>query len=211
MTTSWAILTRSSPRRSRCQFTEEVEQGGGPYLRETTKFKCASAIYQGPLNKIGDAWGAFVSGAMQKGEPTGESRELFLYYDRGIAQQHRRTTDGTEIAPASKRFAFPESAGSSAVEQALHRAMSKLSHLRFVALTGALMFTGCVHPRSWVRPSAVRLTGAEAIRIAEQAAVHRGLSSVATGSQWRVIITIVGGCSSKVEIRSPKAITSQYL
>jgi effector-binding domain-containing protein len=60
---------------------KEVEQSGGPYLRETTKFKCASAIYQGPLNKIGDAWGAFVSGAMQKGEPTGESRELFLYYE----------------------------------------------------------------------------------------------------------------------------------
>ena len=31
--------------------------------------------------EIGDAWGAFVSASMQKGEPTGESRELFLYYE----------------------------------------------------------------------------------------------------------------------------------
>src|SRR4029434_7262050 len=33
---------------------------------------------------------------------------------------------------------------------------------------------------------------------------------MATGSQWRVMITIVGGCSSKVEIRSPRII-SRYL
>jgi effector-binding domain-containing protein len=60
---------------------KEVEKSGGPYLRETSKFKCASAIYQGPLKKIGEVWGAFVGAAMQKGEPTGESRELFLYYE----------------------------------------------------------------------------------------------------------------------------------
>ena len=53
----------------------------GPYVRETTKFKCASAIYQGPMSKMGEAWAAFVPVVAQKGEATWESRQLFLYYE----------------------------------------------------------------------------------------------------------------------------------
>ena len=62
-------------------FKKDVEKSAGPYIRETTKFKCASAIFQGPLSKLGEAWAAFVTAAMQKGVPTGESRELYLYFE----------------------------------------------------------------------------------------------------------------------------------
>ena len=37
--------------------------------------------FQGPLSRMGEAWGAFVPAAMAKGEPTGESRELYLYFE----------------------------------------------------------------------------------------------------------------------------------
>ena len=51
------------------------------YARKTTKLKCASAIFQGPLLKLGETWQTFVTGAMAKGEPTGESRELYHQYE----------------------------------------------------------------------------------------------------------------------------------
>ena len=62
-------------------YKTEIGKVTGPYVRKTEKFKCASAIFQGPLSKIGEAWQSFVGTAMTKGEPTGESRELYLYFE----------------------------------------------------------------------------------------------------------------------------------
>ena len=62
-------------------YKKEGEQPGGPYIRQTGKFKCASAIYQGSMAKLGEVWHGFAQTAMQKGEFTGESRELFLYFE----------------------------------------------------------------------------------------------------------------------------------
>ena len=59
----------------------EQAKSGDFYVREAPKFKCATAIFQGPLNKMGEAWQSFVGPAMAKGEPTGESRELYLYFE----------------------------------------------------------------------------------------------------------------------------------
>jgi effector-binding domain-containing protein len=60
---------------------EDVQNAGTFYVRKAPKFKCAAAIFQGPLSRIGEAWQSFVSDAMTKGEPTGESRELYLYWE----------------------------------------------------------------------------------------------------------------------------------
>ncbi len=59
----------------------DLGDAAAPYIRKAPKFKCASAIFQGPLTKIGEAWHSFALGAMAKGEPTGESRELHLYFE----------------------------------------------------------------------------------------------------------------------------------
>ena len=53
----------------------------GLYVRKAPKSKCASAIFQGPLPKLGEAWQSFAAGAAAKGELTGESRELYLYFE----------------------------------------------------------------------------------------------------------------------------------
>jgi effector-binding domain-containing protein len=60
---------------------ENAAQAGDFYVRKTEKFKCASTIFQGNLRGIGEAWQNFVEKAMTKGEPTGESRELYLYWE----------------------------------------------------------------------------------------------------------------------------------
>ena len=60
---------------------EAVPANDDHYVREAAKFKCAAAIFQGPLNKIGEAWQTFAGSAIAKGEPTGESRELYLYFE----------------------------------------------------------------------------------------------------------------------------------
>jgi effector-binding domain-containing protein len=60
---------------------KEAEQLGGAYIRQTTKFKCASTIYQGSLANLGEAWHSFAQTAMSKGEFTGESREFYLYFE----------------------------------------------------------------------------------------------------------------------------------
>src|SRR5688572_16225775 len=38
----------------------------GLYVRQTGKFKCATAIFQGPLTKLGEAWQSFAPGAATK-------------------------------------------------------------------------------------------------------------------------------------------------
>jgi effector-binding domain-containing protein len=60
---------------------KDVDKSAGVYIRNVPKLKCASAIYQGPLTKIGDAWHSFATTAMSKGETTGESHELYLYWE----------------------------------------------------------------------------------------------------------------------------------
>ena len=60
---------------------EEAENAGSFYVRKVPKFKCVSVIFQGPLSKIGEAWQTFAQAAMARGEPTGESRELYLYWE----------------------------------------------------------------------------------------------------------------------------------
>jgi effector-binding domain-containing protein len=60
---------------------EDAKDADGFYVRNAPKFKCAAAIFQGPLSKIGEAWHSFAQAAMAKGEPTGESRELYLYWE----------------------------------------------------------------------------------------------------------------------------------
>ena len=54
---------------------------GSFYVRKAPKFKCAAAIFQGPLTKIGESWHSFAQTAMSKGEPTDEFRELYLYWE----------------------------------------------------------------------------------------------------------------------------------
>ena len=51
------------------------------YVRKVPKFKCAAAIFQGSMSQRGEAWKKFPEIAMSKGEFTGESRELFLYWE----------------------------------------------------------------------------------------------------------------------------------
>jgi effector-binding domain-containing protein len=60
---------------------KDVAKSADVYVRNVPKTKCASAIYQGPLTKIGDAWHSFATTAMSKGEVTGESHELYLYWE----------------------------------------------------------------------------------------------------------------------------------
>ena len=60
---------------------KEAAVVGEFYVRKVPKFKCAAAVFQGPLMQIGEAWGKFVEMAMTKGEPTEESRELYLYWE----------------------------------------------------------------------------------------------------------------------------------
>jgi effector-binding domain-containing protein len=60
---------------------DAAKNAGDFYVRKAPRFKCAAAIFQGPLSKIGDAWQSFAQTAMAKGEPTGESRELYLYWE----------------------------------------------------------------------------------------------------------------------------------
>jgi effector-binding domain-containing protein len=60
---------------------KDAKSEGPFYVRKVAKLKCASAIFQGPFNKKGDAWHTFAQAAMAKGEPTGESRELYLYWE----------------------------------------------------------------------------------------------------------------------------------
>lgn len=60
---------------------KDVAKSADVYVRSVPKMKCASAIYQGPLTKIGDAWHSFAMTAMSKGEVTGESHELYLYWE----------------------------------------------------------------------------------------------------------------------------------
>ncbi|MEO7319157.1 MAG: GyrI-like domain-containing protein [Chthoniobacteraceae bacterium] len=60
---------------------EKAEGAGAFYVRKVPKFKCASAIFQGSLSGIGEAWHGFAQAAMAKGEPTGENRELYLYWE----------------------------------------------------------------------------------------------------------------------------------
>jgi effector-binding domain-containing protein len=60
---------------------EHAMKGGDFYLRKTEKFKCASTIFQGQLTSLGMAWQNFVQTAMTNGEPTGESREVYLYWE----------------------------------------------------------------------------------------------------------------------------------
>ena len=60
---------------------KDTKSEGPFYVRKATKFKCATAIFQGPYDKKGEAWHTFAQAAMAKGEPTGESRELYLYWE----------------------------------------------------------------------------------------------------------------------------------
>ena len=60
---------------------KDVENSAGVYVRNVPKMKCASAIFQGPLTKLGDAWHTFATSATSKGEVTGESHELYLYWE----------------------------------------------------------------------------------------------------------------------------------
>jgi effector-binding domain-containing protein len=63
-------------------FAENANSAGGDfYVRKTDKFKCASTIFQGPLTGRGEAWQNFAQKATTKGEPTEESRELYLYWE----------------------------------------------------------------------------------------------------------------------------------
>jgi effector-binding domain-containing protein len=60
---------------------EEAKNADAFYVRKAPKFKCASVVFQGSLSRIGEAWQNFAQAAMAKGEPTGESRELYLYWE----------------------------------------------------------------------------------------------------------------------------------
>jgi predicted transcriptional regulator YdeE len=62
-------------------FSEGGANTGAFYVRKVPKFKCAAAVFQGSLAQIGEAWQKFVPAAMSKGEPTEESRELYLYWE----------------------------------------------------------------------------------------------------------------------------------
>jgi len=62
-------------------FVENVKDVNPFYVRKDAKVKCASVIYQGPLSGMGEAWQNFVSKAMAKGDATGDSREVFLYWE----------------------------------------------------------------------------------------------------------------------------------
>lgn len=53
-------------------------------VRELPPFKCASVLYVGPGNHIGDAWQALYRSLRAKGlTPTDEERELYLYWESG--------------------------------------------------------------------------------------------------------------------------------
>jgi len=60
-----------------------VENYKGPYyFRSAGEFKCASVIYQGPVNAIGEAWMALVRQATEAGlKPKGDSREVYLWWE----------------------------------------------------------------------------------------------------------------------------------
>ena len=62
-------------------FAKEAASTGEFYVRKVPKFKCAAAVFQGSLSQMGEAWQKFVPAAMTKGEPTEESRELYLYWE----------------------------------------------------------------------------------------------------------------------------------
>ena len=60
---------------------KEAAGTGEFYVRKVPKFKCAAAIFQGSMSQRGEAWQKFPEIALSKGEFTGESRELFLYWE----------------------------------------------------------------------------------------------------------------------------------
>ena len=60
---------------------DEPKDLGSFYVRKAPKFKCAAAIFQGPLSKIGESWHSFAQDAMSRGEPTDEFRELYLNWE----------------------------------------------------------------------------------------------------------------------------------
>jgi predicted transcriptional regulator YdeE len=62
-------------------FANEAANAGAFYVRKVPKFKCAAAVFQGSLSQIGEAWQKFAATAQTKGEPTEESRELYLYWE----------------------------------------------------------------------------------------------------------------------------------
>jgi len=62
-------------------YANETASAGAFYVRKVPKFKCASAVFQGSLSQIGEAWEKFVPTAMTKGEATEEGRELYLYWE----------------------------------------------------------------------------------------------------------------------------------
>ena len=58
------------------------EKKGGFYFREAPKFKCASIIIQGRVDKVGESWMALVQQATDSGHiPSGESREVYLAWE----------------------------------------------------------------------------------------------------------------------------------
>lgn len=61
---------------------EDDDYRGPFFFRKAPKFKCASAILQGPLKYLGEAWETLVSEALKGGyKPTGESREVYLSFE----------------------------------------------------------------------------------------------------------------------------------
>jgi len=62
-------------------FANEAANAGAFYVRKVPKFKGAAAVFQGSLSQIGEAWQKFAATAQTKGEPTEESRELYLYWE----------------------------------------------------------------------------------------------------------------------------------
>ncbi len=60
---------------------KEAAGTGEFYVRKVPKFKCAAAIFQGSMSQRSEAWQKFPEIALSKGEFTGESRELFLYWE----------------------------------------------------------------------------------------------------------------------------------
>lgn len=64
-------------------FVQEGSQGPGEYkVRELPKLKCATVLYTGPAPRIGDAWQkVYKAISEQRLTPTGEERELYLYWE----------------------------------------------------------------------------------------------------------------------------------